>query len=108
MTQTRVAINAITELNGKFGVHTYLMGLAQELRKSPAIELILLVGEGQKSLLPIELRPHSREIAGSASRSFWQVFHQSRIRRGLLEERIDVYHLPNTLPILWKMMPTVV
>ena len=108
MTQTRVAINAITELNGKFGVHTYLMGLAQELRKSAAIELILLVGEGQKPLLPIELRPHSREIAGSASRSFWQVFHQSRIRRVLLEERIDVYHLPNTLPILWKMMPTVV
>src|SRR3981189_3599480 len=108
MTQTRVAINAITELNGKFGVHTYLIGLAQELRKSATIELILLVGKGHKTLLPAELQPHAREIAGAASRSFLQLFHQRRIRQTLLEERIDVYHLPNTLPILWKSVPTVV
>lgn len=108
MTQTRVAINAVTELSGKFGVHTYLMGLAQELRKNAAIELILLIGRGQKSLLPAELQPYAHEIPGSASRSFWQLFHQRRIRQVLLEERIDVYHLPNTLPILWKSVPTVV
>jgi glycosyltransferase involved in cell wall biosynthesis len=108
MKQTKVAINAITELNGRFGVHTYLLGLARELRKNPAIELILLVGDGQKSLLPIELQPHAREIPGSASRSFWQLFHQGRIQKVLLKERIDVYHVPNTTPILWKSTPTVI
>jgi glycosyltransferase involved in cell wall biosynthesis len=108
MTQIRVAINAITELNGKCGVHTYLIGLARELRKTATIELLLLVSQGQKALLPEELQAHAREIPGSASRSFLQFFQHRRIRKILLEERIDVYHLPNTLPILWKTVPTVV
>jgi glycosyltransferase involved in cell wall biosynthesis len=108
MARTRVAINAITELNGKFGVHSYLMGLIRELRKNSSIELVLLIGTGQKSLLPEELQPHAREVLGFFPKSFWQLFYQNRIRKLLLEERVDIYHLPNTLPFLWKPVPTVV
>jgi glycosyltransferase involved in cell wall biosynthesis len=108
MKKIRVAMNAITELTAKYGSHVYLMELARELTKVESIDLILLVGRGQKSLLPEELQPNAREIAVSASRSYLQLFYQKRIGDFLKREQIDVYHLPNTLPLFWKPIPTVV
>ena len=108
MTNVRVAINALTELSARYGSRVYLMGLARELLRADTIDLILLVGEGQTPNLPENLQPCAREIEGVAPRSFWQTFAQRRIQQALAKEKIDVYHLPNTLPLLRKSLPTVV
>jgi glycosyltransferase involved in cell wall biosynthesis len=108
MKKIRVAINAVTELSARYGSRVYLMGLACELVRTDTIDLILLVGQGQTPSLPEKLQPYAREIEGVAPRSFWQVFSQRRIQEVLAKERIDVYHLPNTLPLLWKSVPTIV
>jgi glycosyltransferase involved in cell wall biosynthesis len=107
MKKLRVAINGVTELASRYGSRIYLMGLVQELARCESIELVLLVGKGMTGLLPEDLQPRAREIEGSASRSFLQIFCQAQIRAALVAERIDVYHVPNTLP-LWRVIPTVV
>lgn len=104
----KVAINAITELIPKYGSRVYLIELARALCKVEGIELLLLVGRKQKLLLPEELQPKVREVAVPTSRSYWQLFYQKRIRDLLLRESVDIYHLPNTLPLFWKPGPTVV
>ena len=107
MRKVRVAINALTELTSRYGPRVYLMGLVRELAKYESIELILLVGKGETRLLPEELRSSAREIGISARKSFLQIFCQAQIRAALATERIDVYHVPNTVP-LWRFVPTVV
>lgn len=104
----RVAINAITELTPKYGARVYLRELAMEMRKLEGVELILLVGSGQSRNLPCELQSAAREVSVPHGRSYWQYFYQGRIRKVLMEERADVYHLPNTLPFFGKCIPTVV
>jgi glycosyltransferase involved in cell wall biosynthesis len=104
----RVAINAITDLTPNDGARIYLRALAQELAKLDGVEVILLVGKGQRTLLPFELQDKAREVAVPHSRSYWQFLFQRRIRHALKHEQADVYHLPNRLPFLWKSIPTVV
>jgi glycosyltransferase involved in cell wall biosynthesis len=84
------------------------MELARELSKVATIDLIVLVGRGQKSLLPEELQSAAREIPISASRSYLQLFCQGLIWKILERERVDVYHLPNTLPLTRGLVPTVI
>ncbi len=104
----RVAINAITDLSKGYGAHVYLLNLARELSKSPAVDLTLLIREGQKDSLPVDLRELAREIAMPGDRSYWQMIFQNRIADYLVRESFDVYHLPNTLPCFQKVVPTVV
>jgi glycosyltransferase involved in cell wall biosynthesis len=104
----RVAINAIAELAAGYGSHVYLLNLARELSRAPLIHLTLLVRAGQEDSLPADLRRFARGIAIPADRSYWQIFFQNRISEFLVKESIDVYHLPNTLPFLRKVVPTVV
>src|SRR5690242_7917815 len=108
MNKMRVAINLVTEITAKYGSHVYIMDLARELSRVETIDLILLVGRGQTSLLPDELQSNARELAVSASRSYLQFFSQKQIRDFLKREQIDIYHLPNTLPFPRKAIPTVV
>src|SRR5258706_480598 len=104
----RVAINALTELTPKFGSRVYLMNLARELSKLPEVDAILLVGKGQGACLPDELKHLAREIDVPHRRSYWQVLFQERICNFLEKESVDIYHLMNTLPLLRKVIPTVV
>ena len=108
MKKMRVAINLITEITAKYGSHVDIIDLARELSRVETIDLILLVGRGQKSLLPEELQSNARELAVSASRSYLQFFSQKQIRDFLKREQVDIYHLPNTLPFLRKAVPTLV
>ena len=104
----RVAMNAITEAAPKFGSRVYLWELASELAKTDGVDLVLLVGQGQANGVPPQLRSCVREIPISAGRSYSQIFGQKRIREALLREKIDVYQIPNTMPLLSKATPTVV
>ncbi len=108
MKNIRVAINAITELTAKYGSHVYTIDLARELSRVGTIDLIVLVGKGQKSLLPVELQSSAREIPISASRSYLQLFCQGQIQEILEKECVDVYHLPNTLPLTRGPVPTII
>jgi glycosyltransferase involved in cell wall biosynthesis len=108
MKRIRVAINAVTELTAKYGSHVYTIELARELSRVETIDLIVLVGRGQKSLLPEELQSAAREVPVSATRSYLQLFCQGRIREILLREQIDIYHIPNTLPLIRGAVPTVI
>jgi GT2 family glycosyltransferase/glycosyltransferase involved in cell wall biosynthesis len=104
----RIAINAITDVTPNDGARIYLRALAQELAKLEGVEVILVVGKGQRTLLPSDLQAKACEVAVPHSRSYWQFFFQHRIRDALKHEQADVYHLPNRLPFLWKFIPTVV
>ncbi len=55
-----------------------------------------------------QLRSCVREIPVHAGRSYSQIFRQKRIREALLREKIDIYQIPNTMPLLGKATPTVV
>lgn len=103
----RVAINAITEAAPKFGSRVYLWELASALTRIDGVDLVLLVGQGQANDVPPLLRARVREISVSPRRSYWQVFRQKRIRQALLREKIDLYDIPNTLPLLGSVIPTV-
>ena len=104
----RVVINALTELTPYYGSRVYLFNLARALAEIPDVDLTLLVGQGQKHQLPTELQEYAEEIAVSASRSYSQITHAFQIRKRLREIGPGIWHLPNTLPLLGKTMPTVI
>jgi glycosyltransferase involved in cell wall biosynthesis len=104
----RIAINAITEPAPRFGSRVYLWELASALAGMDGVDLALLVGQGQANEVPPMLRSYAREMAVSPGRSYAQIFRQKRIRETLLRYKIDCYHLPNTIPLLGKGMPTVI
>jgi glycosyltransferase involved in cell wall biosynthesis len=100
----RVAVNAIT---AKFGSRVYLWELSSALAKLDGIDLILLVGEENPDDVPPVLLSRTCRLPIRASRSYSQLFRQSRIREVLRLEMIDVYLIPN-MPLLRRMVPTVV
>lgn len=104
----RIAINAITEPAPKFGSRVYLWELAAALARIDGVDLALLVGQGQANEVPPMLRSCAREIPISTGRSYAQIFRQKRIGETLLRCKIDCYHLPNTIPLLGRRMPTVI
>jgi glycosyltransferase involved in cell wall biosynthesis len=104
----RIAINAITEPAPKFGARVYLWELATALARMDEVDVVMLVGEGQAKELPPTLCSHAREIPLSAGKSYWQIFGQGRIRGALVQEHPAIYHVPNTMPLLRTVVPTVV
>jgi glycosyltransferase involved in cell wall biosynthesis len=106
--RVKVAINAITELTPKYGSRVYLLALAQAISELPGIELVLLVGKGQSRNLPNSLQRYAKELDISIGRSYWQSLLQYRIRKCLQEANVDIYHLPNTLPLLPMRTKTVI
>lgn len=106
--RVRVAINAISDLTSKYGSYVYLIELSRILARSEGIDLLLLVGRGATQSLPDDLRSKAYEVPIPASRSYWQAFYHKQIEDVLLREKVDVYHLPNTLPFFRKVVPTVV
>jgi glycosyltransferase involved in cell wall biosynthesis len=101
-------MNAITDAAPKFGSRVYLWELALAFAEMDGVDLILLVGKGQTSRIPLQLRCCAREVPVCPGRSYFQVFGQGRIREALRRERIDIYHIPNTTPFVRKTVPTVV
>ena len=108
MGRVKVALNALTDLEPRYGSRVYLITLARELSRLPQLELVLLVGSGKTKDLPSDLQRFAVEVAVPTGRSYWQLFYQRRIRRALAEAGVQVWHLPNTLPILRKFMGTVI
>jgi glycosyltransferase involved in cell wall biosynthesis len=104
----KVAINAITQLTPKYGSRVYLLALAQAISELPGIELLLLVGKAQTGYLPYSLQRLAKEVDIPVGRSYWQSLLQYRIDRCLQEANVDIYHLPNTSPLLPKGTKTVV
>jgi glycosyltransferase involved in cell wall biosynthesis len=104
----RVVINALTDLTPYYGSRVYLFNLARALADIPDVELILLVGQGQTHQLPAGLQAYAEEIDVPASRSYSQIVHALRIRKRLKEIGPGIWHLPNTLPLLGKTLPTVI
>ena len=101
----RVALNAI---NSKCGTRVYLWELASALASTDGVNLILLVGHEQPDDLPPLLLSRIRKIPISSGRSYLQTFRQRQIREALVREKIDLYHIPNTMPFLSKFIPTVI
>jgi glycosyltransferase involved in cell wall biosynthesis len=106
--RVRVAVNAITEPAPKFGSRVYLWELASALAKTDGVDLVLLVGEEKANGVPPLLLSRTRRVPISSSGSYSQIFRQKRIREVLLREKIDLYHIPNTMPLLGMTIPTVV
>ena len=104
----RVALNAIVEPAPKFGSRVYLWELALALAKTDGVILTLLVGNGQAKEVPTPLRSCAREVSVSARRSYAQIFKRKQIQQALLREQADVYHLPNTMPLLARATPTII
>ena len=101
----RVALNAITST---YGARVYLWELASALAITDGVELLLLVGHEDVNDIPTLLISRVRKVPISSRRSYLQTFGQDRIREVLDRERIDVYHIPNTMPIFRRTIPTVV
>jgi glycosyltransferase involved in cell wall biosynthesis len=59
-------------------------------------------------LIPGDLRSRACEIKIPPGRSYRQILYHRRIQEFLLRKRVDIYHLPNTLPFVSKIVPTVV
>jgi glycosyltransferase involved in cell wall biosynthesis len=70
--------------------------------------LVLLVGKEKANDVPPLLLSRTCRVPISSSRSYSQIFRQKRIREVLLREKIDLYHIPNTMPLLGRTIPTVV
>lgn len=104
----RVALNAIIEPSPKFGSRVYLWELALALAKTDGVILTLLVGIGQTNELPPPLRSCAREVPVSARRSYLQILQRKKIQQALSREQADVYHLPNTMPLLSRTTPAVI
>lgn len=96
----RVAINALTDLTLCYGSRVYLMALARELSRLPEIELLLMVGKAQTSSLPQDLQLYAREVDVPVARSYWQLLFHDAIRKALARAKVDIWHLPNSLPLL--------
>ena len=103
-----VAINALTDLAPLYGSRVYLFGLARGLLQLPQVDLILLVGRGQKLNLPRDLQDFGVEVSVPISRSYWQFLFAHRIHRALTLAGASVWHLPNSLPIVSKPLPTLI
>ncbi len=104
----RVAINALSDVNSRYGAGVYLVGLARALSQVAEVDLIILVGRGATCLLPEDLQSHACELSVPTWRSYLQIAYQSRICELLSRRRVDLYHLPNTLPLARKSIPTVI
>jgi glycosyltransferase involved in cell wall biosynthesis len=101
----RVALNAI---KATFGARVYLWELASAIAKTDGVDLVLLVGKEDVDDIPPLLLSKVRKISISSKRSYLQTFRQRQIRELLVREKIDLYHIPNTMPLLRRAMPTVV
>lgn len=106
--RVRVAVNAIMEAAPKFGARVYLWELASALANTDGVDLVLLVGKEKTNGVPPLLLSRTCTVPISSSRSYSQIFRQKRIREVLLREKIDLYLIPNTMPLLGKTIPTVV
>jgi glycosyltransferase involved in cell wall biosynthesis len=104
-TRVRVAVNAITS---KFGTRVYLWELASALAKTDGVDLVLLVGKESADGVPPLLLSRTCRVPISSSRSYLQIFRQKQIREVLVREKIDLYHIPNTMPLLGRTIPTIV
>lgn len=98
----RVAINALCELEPRLGAHVYLLSLARELSGLPDVVVSLIVGNGQRGLLPDVLRGNAIEVPVRHNRSYWQILSQVQIARTLRRKGIEIFHLPNTQPLLFR------
>lgn len=103
-----VALNAITDHATICGATVYLLELVRELSQLPQVNLRLIVGKEGKQFLPEDLREFAIELPITASRSHWQLMHQSLIRKALKGIRADIWHLPNTMPVLSQPAATVI
>ena len=101
----RIALNAITS---KGGARVYLWQLASALATIDGVDVVLLVGSEEVSDIPPFLRSRVCKLPISSRRSYLQTFRQKPIREALLREKVDLYHIPNTMPLLRKPIPTVV
>src|SRR5581483_7517092 len=104
----RVAVNAISELTPKFGSQVYLRELLDELGRMEDIELCILVRAKEREALEQNWRIRRLEVPVPATASYWQVLVQPLIQWRLRRADVQVYHLPNTLPLFRKSVPTVV
>ncbi len=106
----RVAINALTDFRLGYGSQVYLLALAEALSKLPLVKVILVVARRQRDQLPVALQSCAVEVDVPASPSYWQVLWQRPIGKLLRKYKADVWHLPNTLPLIFrfKSVPTVI
>jgi glycosyltransferase involved in cell wall biosynthesis len=103
-----VVLNAITPATPKFGSHVYLWELALELAKLEAIDLVLIVSQEQASTLPPALQHCVYDASISGGRSYTQLLKVGIIDAILRKQEADVYHLPNTMPLMRNRLPTVI
>jgi glycosyltransferase involved in cell wall biosynthesis len=102
----RVALNGITS---KCGTNIYLWELASALAKADGVDLTVLIGQGKQTTgIPTALLSRTYPVQISSNRSYVQIFRQTQMREALLGEKIDLYHIPNTMPLFGKVAPTVV
>lgn len=104
----RIAINALVDLSVDDGAKIYLRSLTRALLGVPSMEFVVLVGRGQSVNLCAALKPQSVELDIPVRRSFEQILHQPKIKDFLKAEGVDIYHIPNSLPVFHMDVATCV
>lgn len=109
MMQTmRVVINCIADLRHKDGAAIYALNLAASLSDLDGLEIVVLVGKDQSRYLPAQHSYRVVELRIPASPSIYQWLFQPYLWWIVRRLGADVYHLPNSLPLLLKPCPVVI
>jgi len=102
-----ICINTNVTPSGATGVGQYIEGLCSGLVKfSPEINLNLLIDKANPNILQLPTCKLSG-LPFRAENSYLHLFYQPLVMRMLKHQGADLYHLPNTSPLLYKVCPTV-
>jgi glycosyltransferase involved in cell wall biosynthesis len=104
----RVALSCLAGFAPSNGARVYLLALAQALARAGEVDLVLFTTQGESSALPPELRSLAYEVNVVPGRSYRQIFQAWQISRALQSARIELWHLPNTMPFFWRRTPAVI
>lgn len=104
----RVALNCLAGFAPSNGARVYLLALARALARMGEVDLVLVTPQGETSALPSELKGLAYEVDLLPGRSYRQIFQAWRISRALQSARIELWHLPNTMPFFWRRTPAVI
>ncbi len=104
----RIVLNANVTPSSATGVGQYIEKLIPALQVvEPNLQIMLLVDEQQPDLLCL---PAGSRIAlpFRPDQSFRHIPYQPFVMRQIKKARADLYHLPNTSPLMYTVCPTVV
>jgi glycosyltransferase involved in cell wall biosynthesis len=104
----RVALNCLAGFSPNNGSRVYLLELARALARAGEVDLVLFTAQGESSSLPSELKALAYEVNVAPGRSYRQMFQVFRISRAIRKAGVELWHIPNTMPLFWRRIPAVI